>query len=284
MYRNLTSLLILLSVLLPSSAQELDGFAEPYREIELAAAEMGTIAEIAVKEGDRVKSGQVLASLNDDVLVASLKVAEEAMEAEGKLKSATAELKLQQTRYEKLLGLRARRHASQTEVDRAATQLEIAKSQLQSVKEDIRIKKMEFRRIEAQLEQRRIKSPIQGIVTRVTKDQGEFVSPNDPVVATVVQLDPLLVVFSVPKEVARKLRQNEKVPVNFEDVETSGTVEFVSPTTDAQSGTTRVKVRVPNPKLELQSGDLCTLMLEGEGPSVAVSPPTQTKTVRLVTP
>ena len=196
--RTIYALLIGLTLYLPTSAQELDGFAEPYREIELAAAEMGTIAKIKVQEGDLVKSGQLLASLNDEVLLASLKMAEEATAAKGKLKSATAELKLQKSRYEKMLGLHERRHASQTEVDRAATQLEIAEAQFQAVQEELKIKTMECRRIEAQLEQRRIKSPIDGVVTRVAKDQGEFVSPSDPVVATVVQLDPLLVVFSVP--------------------------------------------------------------------------------------
>ena len=61
------------------------------------------------------------------------------------------------------------------------------------------------------------------------------------------------------------LQKNEQVPVNFDAKEVRGVVEFVSPTTDAQSGTTRVKVRVPNPNLALQSGDACTLIFEGSG-------------------
>lgn len=262
MYHFRFSLLTCLCLAIPLQAQELDGFAEPYRQIEIAAAEMGTLAKVSVQEGDRVKAGQLLASLNDEVLVASLKMAQEAMAAEGKLKSATAELKLQQTRYEKMLGLRERRHASQAEVDRAATQLEIAQAQFEAVQEELTVKKLEYQRILAQLEQRRIKSPIDGIVTRVTKDQGEFVSPTDPVVATVVQLDPLLVVFSVPKELTRQLRKDEEIRINFDRTAALGVIEFISPTSDAQSGTTRVKVRVPNPKLALQGGDACTLVLD----------------------
>ncbi|MCA9218580.1 MAG: HlyD family efflux transporter periplasmic adaptor subunit, partial [Planctomycetales bacterium] len=120
---------------------------------------------------------------------------------------------------------------------------------------------IEHRRIKAQLERRRIKSPIDGIVTVVSKDIGEFVSPTDPIVATVVQLNPLLVVFSVPKNDARTLKKGQRVPVTFDSKKVEGFVEFVSPTTDAQSGTTKVKVRVPNPKLTYQSGDACQLVM-----------------------
>lgn len=281
---SIVFLLISLLITACASAQETDGFAEPYRELELAASEMGTISKLSVKEGDVVEAGQILASLNDDVLLASLDLAKEAMSAKGKLNSATAELELQRERYKKMVGLRTRRHASQVEVDRAATQLEIAEAQFQAVKEELRLKAIEHRRIQAQLEQRRIKSPISGIVIRVHKDEGEFVSPTDPVVVKVVQLNPLLVVFSIPKEDARELHKNQEVPVYFGDLEVQGVVEFVSPTADAQSGTTRVKIRVPNHDLALQSGDACRLNAETPDAPIASSSDTKTSHVGIRKP
>ena len=101
-------------------------FTEPYRSIEIAASETGILSELLVKEGDRVEAGGLLAKLNDDVLVASLAVGIESTESEGAIKSAMAELKMQQDRFDKLSGLFARRHASQTELDRAQSQLEIS--------------------------------------------------------------------------------------------------------------------------------------------------------------
>ena len=76
-----------------------------------------------------------------------------------------------------------------------------------------------------------------------------------------VQLDRLLAVFSVPAPAAREFRVDHKVHVSFPGLATpaEGTVEFISPVTDAESGTVRVKVRIENPKQEYRSGERCTL-------------------------
>ncbi len=133
-----------------------------------------------------------------------------------------------------------------------------------SVREDLEIKQLEFRRIEAQLEQRSIRSPIAGIVSEVTKDAGEFVSPSDPVVARVVQLDPLLVVFSVPLQHRNAFHPNQTVTLQpgYADITAEGTVEFVSRTTDTSNSSIRVKVRLPNPNGEYQSGERALLRLD----------------------
>jgi RND family efflux transporter MFP subunit len=131
----------------------------------------------------------------------------------------------------------------------------------------LEVKSAEFARIQAQLEQKRIKSPIDGVVTRVFRDVGEFVSAADPVVVKVVQLDPLLVVFSVPTAETRDLRVGQTVPlrVGSKRAKLNGVIEFVSPTSDAQSGTARVKVRIPNPEGRFQSGDGCWLPIDDAG-------------------
>ena len=52
---------LLLGCAVRAAGMEFDGFTEPYHDIEVAAAEMGLIAAIEVKEGDNVVSGQLLA-------------------------------------------------------------------------------------------------------------------------------------------------------------------------------------------------------------------------------
>ena len=170
-------------------------FTEPYRSIEIAASETGILSQLFVKEGDQIQVSQLLAKLNDEVLVASLAVGKETTESAGATKSAMAELKMQQDRFNKLNGLFERQHASQIELDRAKSQLEIATAKVESVQDDLRIKKLEMKRIQAQLEQRKLRTPISGVVTEIFKDEGEFVSPADPVVMRVVQLNPLRIIF-----------------------------------------------------------------------------------------
>lgn len=243
----------------------IEGFTEPYADIDLAASEMGILGEVLVKDGDVVSNGDLLAKLNDDVLMASLDVAKSAMSATGELQSAQAQLDLKQVEAKKLAELFDRNHASQKEIDRVAGEVRIATSRLLSVKEDLAVRKLEYARIEAQIKQRQIRSTIDGVVVDVRKDKGEFVSPSDPVVARVVQLDPLLVVFSVPNAYRKDVQKNQQVSMKIVGTGLAeGTVEHVSPTADASSGTFKVKVRLPNPGHRWHGGEKSELLLNAD--------------------
>ena len=195
-----------------SRSAEIDGFTEPYRDIDVAASEMGRVISLEVREGDRVTTGQLLARLDEDVLNAMLKIAKADMESAGRLEAAQAELRMHQESLEKLEELLQRNHATQREVDRARSQKEMAEARVKATQEELAVKSLEYARTQAQLEQRRVLSPIDGVVTRVYKDAGEFVSPNDPILVKIVQLDPLLIVFSVPVAEARKLAADADRP------------------------------------------------------------------------
>ena len=248
----------------------IEGFTEPYADINMAAAEMGTLSRVDVKDGDIVTAGQLLANLDDAVLAASLEVARAGMKAEGELTSAETQLDLKKVELSKLKELFERNHASQKELDRITGEVRIAEARIQSVREDLEVRRLEYARIEAQLKQRQIRSPIDGVVVEVRKDRGEFVSPSDPVVARIVQLDPLLVVFSVPAERRSQVVRggNVAMQIGVEQSKARGVIEYVSPTADASSGTFRVKVRLPNPGGHWHGGEKSTLLLENGGPTI----------------
>ena len=237
------------------------GFTEPYISIDVATSESGTISEMNVVEGQHVRAESILVRINEDVLHASLQIVEESMKSKGKMNSALAELRMQTERLRRIEGLFARQHASQNELDRAQSQLEIAQAQVESAQDEARVKAKEAQKIEAELELRRLRTPIDGIVTQVFKDLGEFVSVNEPTVIRVVQLNPLKIVFSIPRAQAVKLSAGEQVDVEVGTKKeiAQGLIEFVSPTADAQSGTCRVKVRIDNPEMKWASGVECRL-------------------------
>ena len=240
------------------------GFTEPYFSIDVATSESGTLAEVTVEEGQHVETNAILARINEKVLQAALNIVNESVNSKGKLNSALAEWRMQQQKLERIEGLFARKHASQNELDRARSQLEIAQAHVESAQDELRVKVMEAQKIEAQLELRRLRSPIDGIVTRIFKEQGEFVSANEPTVLRIVQLDPLKVVFSIPRKIAIRYTAGDrvKVVVGSDGELAPGLIEFVSPTADAQSGTCRVKVRIDNPELKWPSGVECRLESE----------------------
>lgn len=245
-----------------------EAFTEPYREVAVAASEMGILTEMRVREGDTVRQGDIIALMDVEVLRASQEVARRSMTAEGALNSARADLEMKLSERAKLHELRSRNHASQQEVDRIDTEIRIAEARLQSVREELEIKQLEFLRIEAQLNQRTVRSPMNGIVTDVTREAGEYVSPSDPTVARVVQLDPLLIVFSVPLSQRNQISREQTVTlkVGSDAVRVPGFVEYVSPTSDSSNSSVRVKVRLPNPDGRFHSGERTVLIIDSLDP------------------
>ncbi len=259
-------------VLFPEPASEIEAFTEPYRDLAIAASEMGTLSVVEVREGDHVTAGSLLARLDNQVLKAALEVSRSSKSVTGPLKSALADYELKENERKKLLELRERDHASQREVERNLMESAVAEARVQTVREDLAIRELEFLRIEAQLEQRQLRSPIDGVVSEIFKEPGEFVSPSDPVVLKVVQLNPLLAVFSVPLAQRTAFRNGQRVQLRLgaEQSDTEGFVEFVSPVADPSNTSVRVKVRLPNPSGLLHAGERVVLV-PGRGPADPVS-------------
>lgn len=245
-------------------ADEIQSFTEPYRVINLAAAESGIVIGLNVEEGDPVEKDQALADLNQDVLKASVEIAKGHRDAVSGLKSAESELKLRSERLNKLKVLRLNENASEEEVNRAQLEFEVAEARLLQVREQLEIKRLEYERIRLQLALRTVRSPIDGVVTELYRDIGEFVSPADPVVLTIVQLNPLRATFSVPVADIKSIRKGQTIAVRVEGAAkpVNAKVELVSPVINAESQTVRVKVELPNPAHRIRSGAKCFLASE----------------------
>ncbi len=154
-------------------------------------------------------------------------------------------------------------HAMPEELQRALADHDIAAGNVLSAQEQLVLKRLEYDKIMAQIERRSVRAPIDGVVTTLLKHEGELVAPHDPQLLVLVQLDPLLAEFAVPWSGAARLNVGDSVMVEFEESQqrVDGSVEFISPLTDAESGTVSVKVRLDNPQGSLRSGDRCRLRL-----------------------
>ena len=243
-------------------ASEFEGFTEPFRTLKVASDETGTIEEVLVREGQRVEAGQTLVKLNSEIHHAVLAIAAQNMHAEGRLQSVRADLELKRSRVEKLLQIQSEGFARQEEVDRAQTEMNVAEANMQTAEEDLVAKKLEHERIQTQIRRRTIQAPIEGVVTVLHKDQGEFVAPNSPEVVTLVQIDRLLANFTLTGQQAESLSVGNRLPITFSDnVVTEGIVEFVSPVMDAESGTVLIKLRIQNTEGSHRSGQRCRVRL-----------------------
>jgi multidrug efflux pump subunit AcrA (membrane-fusion protein) len=94
------------------------------------------------------------------------------------------------------------------------------------------------------------------VVTRLYRDAGENVSQSDLVVLTLACLDPLEIVVHVETALARDLKAGQVLQVRERErgLPASASVVFISPVTEASSGTTRLRLRLPNPDGTHRSG------------------------------
>ena len=244
-----------------ASSQEIgteliEAFTEPYRVLDLAASEAGILQRVAVKQGDRIAAGDLVASLNTDVLRAQLDIARVRADLKGRINKARADVAQKRRRYGKLAGLHQNGHASPEEIDTAKSNLEIAEAGLLEAQESQKLAALEQKQIEAQLRRREIRSPFDGQVVKLEKDEGEYVASLEPVVVQIVQLDKLRVKFYIDTTRARAVQRGDQLNVLLLNAnqQVASTVEFVSPVTDADSRTVRVEAVIDNADQRYRSG------------------------------
>ena len=266
--RHFLSILpVIFAVLLISTASQaltVEGFLEPNKQVDLVPAIRDTIKEIHVDEGDFVKQGQTLVTLNDDVLQARLKSAEIQAKSQGRINSTSAIVDLREKQLENLEKLSVKGHVRKKELERARTDLAIGQADLLTAKEEQASRKANVKLIKTQIDEKVIKAPFDGIVISLNKGVGELVGNSDKdVVLTLVQPNPPKAVFHLPYDTANKLKNHDQVRVTVIGVEQKviGEIAFISPVINPESGTVRVKVKI-NDTLELKSGLRCQLTLE----------------------
>lgn len=264
----LVHLLVIPSIV---AAETIEGFSEPYVRIDLSVPEPGTFSEVNVTVGERVSKSQIVASLNTQVLEKSLEIAKQRAKSEGTLKAADAELRLRKQRFQKVSELHQRNHISQNEFEQSRADVQIAESRKLSALEDRIIAELEVQRIQAQIDQRKLKSPIDGVVSHVYRDVGESHSPNEPAVMTIVQLDRLKARFSMGPAWSAGFDVGKQVRLFFPDTNSTAiaVVENISPTIDAKSGEIEITVVFSNKQGQFRSGARCQLEI---GASIAKKP------------
>jgi multidrug efflux pump subunit AcrA (membrane-fusion protein) len=112
------------------------------------------------------------------------------------------------------------------------------------------------------IENRTLRSPVNGVVTEIKRDPSESVSLNQPHVLTVVEIDRLIVNLFLEPTRTKDWKTGSEVNLRLLDENTTaiGVVEFLSPVIDAASGTIRVKFRIDNAEKKHRAGGRCTLV------------------------
>lgn len=265
MSRYITSLSILLQLLLGITgnavAVTLESFLEPHKQVDIVPVNRDIVREVHVEEGDHVKVGQLLVTLDLAVLSAQQNTAKILASNRGQLDSAKVIVEMRKAQLENLERLESTGHVRAKELEKSRADLAIAEADLLTAQETRKIRLAELQQIEAQVEVKKIRSPIDGIVSRVFKIEGELVGLNDEdALVTVVQASPLHVIFHIPNSFIGNLTQGQKVVLQVGGPEevVVGKVLYFSPVIDPESGTIRVKIGFGD-DFTAQSGIRCSL-------------------------
>ena len=255
--RNLILFGVLL-LLLPQQAaadEIFETFLEPNRVVDLMSSQRERLVELRVADGDTVAKDQLLAVFDTRVLQARLDLLKTATTFKGSIDSAKALVALRESKLQALENLSRSGNARPLELDIARTNVAIAEAQFQEAVEEQRFKQMEQQVVLAQIEQKKLFSPIDGVVARVDKLEGDLVGgPGSEPIMTLVQLDPLVAEFHLPPEAAARLGEGQRATLEQAGVPVEAEIVFVAPVIEAQSGTILVRMQIPNPDGALLSG------------------------------
>lgn len=237
---------------------EFDCVIEPSEIVDVGIANPGVIERIDVQRNDRVKKGEVIATLESSVEQATLKLAKTraSLNTAIELRRQSAEFgSMTQKRNQALVQKAA---ISRQDMDQLRTETRIAELQVQQELENKRIAKLEYSRANAILQRRIIRSPLDGIVMERFKSAGEYVEEKP--ILRIAQLDPLHVEVIVPVEYLGRITPDMQAQVTAVVPGAAthvATVERVDVVADAASGTYGVRLNLPNPDYQISAGLRC---------------------------
>ncbi|WP_244941441.1 efflux RND transporter periplasmic adaptor subunit [Bradyrhizobium yuanmingense] len=178
----------------------------------------GTVAQLKVREGDRVAAGQAIATIGDDKLVLQMKSLDAQIEA---LQAQANQAQLDFTRTE---GLVERGILPRIKLDEQRTALNVAENGL-------RAKTAERAVINEQLNQGQVLAPADGRVLKRLITVGSVVLAGDPIVTVAQQNFKLR--LRVPERHARFLKAGERIYVDGAEfageAAKSGIIDLVYP-------------------------------------------------------
>lgn len=255
------------------AAQPLGCLIEPDRVAEVGSPVIGVIETMHVERGDRVRKGQVLATLRADVERASVSVANIRAQAEADVRGAQANYEFMRDKQARAEDLVQKNFISRQALEQARTETSVAEQRLAQAREQQRVSHRELDLARAQLEMRSIRAPFDGIVADRYLWPGERVEEKP--LLRLAKVDPLRVEVVVPAAMFGTIRAGSILNVTPE-LSNVGTlrakVVLVDTLMDAASNTFRARAELPNANAKLPSGLRCKAEVAQQGP-VAGSPP-----------
>jgi multidrug efflux system membrane fusion protein len=257
------------------------GVAQASQESRLSFKVAGTIRRIAVKVGDKVEVGQLIAELDPKDYELQVE------EAQAALSQAEAQQRNADANYERVRKLYENRNASRNDLDATRAAAESAQAQVRSIEKRLELAK-------SQLSYTKLMAPTRGAIATVEREANENVNPGQ----TIVQLTSgsgIEVEVAVPEVLISQVKEGGKVTVTFDALPEqtfSARVTEVGVASTGYATTFPVTVRLEAADQSVRSGMAAEVSFKFESaqqeqivvPSVAVGEDRQGRFVYVVEP
>ncbi len=249
-------------------------------EAEVPAQESGVVTSVAVREGQRVKQGELLTQIDDQVprlaansAKAEFEIARAKAENDVQLRFAKKSLEVSEAELRRSTESIERfpKSVSQSQLD--VEKLNVQKNRLEAeqAEQDRKIatlemnaKQNELTAAQAEVTRRRIVAPFDGVIVQVYVRKGEWVEPGQKALR-IVNVDRLKAEGFVPAEQATADLDGKPVSLSLESVGNAasfeGTIVFVSPEVDPITGQVRVWAEIDNRNGRLRPGQAAKMVV-----------------------
>ena len=181
------------------------GVAQAGVESRMSFKVAGTVKRVAVKVGDKIRAGALLAELDDK------NYRLEHSQAQASLNRAKAQLRNAASQYERIRSLYESENVSLNELENARTAFESAQASVQVADQSLKLAQL-------QLDYTRLTASVESSVAVVDFEENENVSPGE-VVMVLTSGSNIEVTVSVPEVLIANIREGTDVTVTFDALE-----------------------------------------------------------------
>lgn len=257
----------------------LTGEFKPYQEVDLMAKVAGYVRQINVDIGDRVREGQLLATLEvpemtDEINKANAEIDRaqaQVVQAQDEVNRAQSNYQIAHLTFTRLDSVMKNRPGlvAQQEVDdaqardtTASAQVSAAKSNVAAAQHQVTVAQSEMARIQTLFGYTKVTAPFEGVVTRRFADTGSMIQAGT---SSQTQAEPLVrlsqnnllrLILPVPESASPTVRIGQPVDVRVPTLNRTfpGKVVRFADKLSLETRTMDTEVDVPNPGLTLIPG------------------------------
>ncbi|MGA7749187.1 MAG: efflux RND transporter periplasmic adaptor subunit, partial [Gallionella sp.] len=234
-------------------------------ELDVLAQRDGVVAELLSDAGAHVRTGDLLAQLDDRQLAADLEAARaKTHSTEADLKAWQAEARVLQSDSDRAQKMWDAQLITREQLDHAKFKAEADRFDVQRVEQLLVNARETQRSLELELEKTRIRAPFSGVGARRYVRQGQQVAKGDRLFWVTAE-GPLQMRFTLPEKFIGRIHKGQELPMmtpDLPDQKYKVRVEEVSPVVDPASSTIEVTVELEGKPGLLRPGMDASVNLE----------------------